>query len=180
MQDEIQGILANMVGRNTENNLTATLERLVGTRPGLLLNGFNVRENLKLFFDAFNIKLKEYSGKGGKGKSAKERTEIEHDILHIAPNKDNVNVLFVQAKSQLNVPWTQARKVENARKVIEKACSQGVADVDAFSELASHFLTEEQFKMINMNFNITMSDLGNIPEAEICGECRKKLCLSGG
>ena len=103
MQDEIQGILANKVGRNTENNLTATLERLVGTRPGLLLNGFNVRENLKLFFDAFNIKLKEYSGKGGKGKSAKERTEIEHDILHIAPNKDQVNVLFVQAKSHLKV-----------------------------------------------------------------------------
>ena len=69
MQEEIQGILANMVGRNTENNVTAILERLVGTRPGLLLNGFNVRENLKLFFDAFNIKLKAYAGKSANGKS---------------------------------------------------------------------------------------------------------------
>ena len=93
MQDEIQGILANMVGRNTENNLTATLERLVGTRPGLLLNGFNVRENLKLFFDVFNVKLKEYCGKGGRGKSAKERTEIEHDILHIAPTSDGCRLV---------------------------------------------------------------------------------------
>ena len=174
MQKEIQGILANVVGRNAENNLTRILESLFEKKPGLLLNGFNVRESLTPFFDAFNIKLKEYGNKkGAKGKKGKERTEIEHDILHIAPNKDKVNVLFVQAKSQLNVPWTQAKKVENARKVIEKACSQGVADVDTFSELASHFLTEEQFKMINMNFNITMSDLRSIPETEVCGECRQ-------
>ena len=117
--------------------------------------------------------MKEYGNKGASGKSAKERKEIEHDILHIAPNKDKVNVLFVQAKSQLNVPWTQAKKVENARRVIEKACSQGVADVDTFSELASYFLTDDQFKMISMNFNITMSDLRNIPETEICADCRK-------
>ena len=103
MQKEVQGILANMIGRNTENNLTETLELLLKKRQGLLLNGFNVRENLKLFFDAFNIKLKEYSCTSVKGKSKKERKEIEHDILHIAPNKDKVTVLFVQAKSQLNV-----------------------------------------------------------------------------
>ena len=27
--------------------------------------------------------------------------------------------------------------------------------------------------MLNMNFNITMSDLRNIPETEICADCRK-------
>ena len=170
LEKEIQGILANMIGRNTENNLTETLELVLQNRKGLLLNGFNVRENLRLFFDAFNIKLKEYSCKGAKGK---ERKEIEHDILHIAPHKDKVKVLFVQAKSQLNVPWTQAKRIENARRVIEKACSQGVADVDTFSELASHFLTDDQFNMISMNFNITMSDLRNIPETEICADCRR-------
>ena len=68
LQKEIQGILANMVGRNTENYLTDTLEDLLQNRKGLLLNGFNVRENLKLFFHAFNIKLKEYGNKGGQGK----------------------------------------------------------------------------------------------------------------
>ena len=89
MQQEIQGILANQIGRNTENNLTDTLELVLQNRKGLLLNGFNVKESLKLFFGAFNIKLKEYSSKGAKGK---ERKEIEHDILHIAPNKDKVKV----------------------------------------------------------------------------------------
>ena len=125
MQKEIQGILANMVGRNTENNLTGILESLFEKRPGLLLNGFNVREGLALFFDAFNITLKEYGNNdGAKGKKGKERKEIEHDILYIAPHKDKVNVSFVQAKSQLNVPWTQAKKIVNTRRVIEKACSQ--------------------------------------------------------
>ena len=174
MQKEIQGILANMVGRNTENNLTGILESLFAKRPGLLLNGFNVREGLALFFDAFNITLKEYGNNdGAKGKKGKGRKEIEHDILYFAPHKDKVNVSFVQAKSQLNVPWTQAKKIVNTRRVIEKACSQGVADVDTFSELASHFLTDDQFKMIIMKFSITMSDLSNIPETEICEICRK-------
>ena len=78
MENEIQGILSNMIGRNTENNLIDKLELLLHERRGLLLNGFNVRENLKLFFDAFNVKLKEYpkntkSSTGGKIKLPKER-----------------------------------------------------------------------------------------------------------
>ena len=82
MQNEIQGILANMIGRNTENNLTETLELLFQNRKGLLLNGFNVKESLRLFFDAFNIKLKEYGNKGASGKSAKERKEIPPGQRH--------------------------------------------------------------------------------------------------
>ena len=160
MQKEIHGPFANMVGRNAENKLTAKLEEMLQGRRGLLLNGFNVKENLKLFFDAFNIKL------------ARDRKEIEHDVLHIAPHKDQVLINFVQAKSQLNVPWTEVKAVENARKVIEKACSQGVADVETFSDLASHFLTEDQFKLIKMSFNITMSDLSQLPETELCLSCR--------
>ena len=161
MKNEIHGIFANMKGRNSENNLTAKLEQVLQGRRGLLLNGFNVKENLKLFFAAFNIKLR------------KERKEIEHDVLHIAPHKDKVLVNFVQAKSQLNVPWTEVNAVENARRVIEKACSQGVVDVETFSDLASYFLTDDQFKMINMNFNITMSDLSQLPETELCVNCRE-------
>ena len=173
MQKEVQGILANMLGRNTENNLTGILELILQKRKGLLLNGFNVKENLKRFLAAFNIKLKEYSKNLRNGQRVQqERKEIEHDILHLAPHRDEVLALFVQAKSQLNLPWTEANRVENARKVIEKACSQGVADVETFAELASHFLTEEQFKLIRMNFNITMSDLRNVPETEICLSCR--------
>ena len=177
MENEIQGILANMIGRNTENNLIDKLELLLHERRGLLLNGFNVRKNLKLFFDAFNVKLKEYpkntkSSTGGKVKLSKERKEIEHDVLHMAPHKDKVLVSFVQAKSQLNVPWTEPKRVENARKVIEAACSQGVADIETFSELTSYFLTEKEFKLILFNFNITMSNLSKIPETEICANCR--------
>ena len=81
-------------------------------------------------------------------------------------------MLFVQAKSQLNLPWTDANRSENVRRVIEKACSQGIGDVETFAELASHFLTEEQFRLIRMNFNITMSDLRNVPEMEVCPRCR--------
>ena len=84
LQTEIQGILANMIGRNTENRLADLYELILGKRKGLLLNGFKMRENLKLFFDAFKIKLPEYQVKG----KSKEREEVEHDILHMAPNKD--------------------------------------------------------------------------------------------
>ena len=71
------------------------------------------------------------------------------------------------------MPWTEANKIEKAREVIEKACSQGQADIESFSELASHFLTKEQFKMISFQFNITMSDLSGIPESDLCPTCRE-------
>ena len=112
MEKEITGPFANLKGRNTENNLTARLEQILQGRPGLLLNGFNVKENLKLFFKAFNIQL------------TKQRKEIEHDVLHMAPHRDKVLVNFVQAKSQLNVPWTEKNAIENARAVIKKACAR--------------------------------------------------------
>merc|ERR1712012_876799 len=99
---------------------------------------------MELFFSAFNINLPFYSSAG----SNQERSEVEHDLPHMAPNKAKVMVSFVQAKSQLNMSWTKANKTENARRVIESACSQLVADIEAFSELASHFVTEDQFKMI--------------------------------
>ena len=161
MEKEITGPFANLKGRNTENNLTARLEQILQGRPGLLLNGFNVKENLKLFFNAFNIKL------------TKQRKEIEHDVLHMAPHRDKVLVNFVQAKSQLNVPWTEKNALENARAVIKKACDQGAVDVETFSEIASYFLTEDQFKLIDMNFNITMSDLSQVPETDLCLNCRE-------
>ena len=160
MKNEIQGPFANLKGRNTENNLTARLERMLQGRRGLLLNGFNVKENLKLFFDAFNIQL------------TKDRKEIEHDVLHMAPHKDKVLVNFVQAKSQLNVPWTEKNALENARAVIKKACEQGAVDVETFSDIASFFLTEDQFKLIDMSFTITMSDLSQVPETDLCLNCR--------
>ena len=160
MKNEIQGPFANLKGCNTEINLTAILERMLQGRRGLLLNGFNVKENLKLFFDAFNIQL------------TKDRKEVEHDVLHMAPHKDKVLVNFVQAKSQLNVPWTEKNALENARAVIKKACDQGAVDVETFSDIASFFLTEDQFKLIDMSFTITMSDLSQVPETDLCLNCR--------
>merc|ERR1712130_1048081 len=78
MQKEIQGILSNMMGRNSENNLAGVFEVLLHNRRGILFNGFKMKENLKLFFDAFNIKLPQYVSKNG---SCKVRDEVEHDLL---------------------------------------------------------------------------------------------------
>ena len=36
-----------------------------------------------------------------------------------------------------------------------------------------HFLTEDQYKMISFNTNITMSDLSKTSEQEICVSCRE-------
>ena len=163
MQKEIQGILSNMRGRNSENNLTGVYEVLLHNRRGILFNGFKMRENLKPFFDAFNINLPQYQ--------SNEREEVEHDLFHIAPQKDEVGVSFVQAKSQLNVPWTGAKK-ENIVKLIETACSQLVADIEAFSELSTHFLTDEQFKIIKFNANVSLSDLSKLDGRQLCDTCR--------
>ena len=165
MQNEIQGIFSNMVGRNSENNLAGVFEVLLRNRRGILFNGFKMKENLKLFFDAFNIKLPQVRSKG----SYKERKEVEHDILHMAPSKDKVQVSFVQAKSKLNLPWTK----ENIPKLIETASIQLVSDIEAFTELATHFLTEEQFKMITFNANISMPGLTHLNERDLCSNCRK-------
>ena len=164
MQKEIQGILSNMKGRNSENNLAGVFEVLLRNRRGILFNGFKMRENLKLFFDEFNIKLPQYLSKG----SYKEREEVEHDLLHIAPTKDKVQVSFVQAKSKLNLPWTK----EHIPKLIETASSQLVSDIEAFSELASHFLTEDQFKIMTFKANISMPDLTQLDGKELCASCR--------
>ena len=114
MQDEIQGILANMVGRNTENNLTATLERLVGTRPGLLLNGFNVRENLKLFFDAFNIKLKASRLSGlGADASRRERSVPARGRFHLGRGGQSVNSMKLYNFSS----WEPGKKHQSTCRV---------------------------------------------------------------
>jgi hypothetical protein len=91
----------------------------------------------------------------------------------MAPTKDKVVVSFVQAKSQLNLNWTEANRTENTRKVVEEACSHGVSDIEAFAELCSHFLTVDQFKMLSFQFNITISDLTGIPLKDICSDCRQ-------
>ena len=67
-----------------------------------------MQENLKLFFDDFNIKLLQVLYKG----SYKEGDEVEYDLLHMAPNKDKVQILFVQAKSKLNLPWTKGEHTQ--------------------------------------------------------------------
>ena len=170
LQDDFQGVLANMRGRNSENYLASTFELHFGRRRGLLLNGFKMRENLKLFFDAYNIELQKTLVKG----KLQERKDVEHDVLHLTPSKDEVLVTFVQAKSQLNVPWTQAKRVENARRVIEKACSQGVADVDTFSHLASYFLTDDQQKIQELEEDGRLNTIEgiqrNVKEKGICFE----------
>ena len=86
----------------------------------------------------------------------------------MAPHKDKVLVTFVQAKSQLDLPWTKVKM-----KVIEDACLQLISDIETFKNLASHFLTADQFKMITFNTCITMSDLSKFSEAEICTSCRE-------
>ena len=138
MQKEIQGPLSNMRGRNSENNLAGVCETLLHSRRGILFNGFKMRENLKPLFDAFNVKLPQYQSVA--------RREVEHDLLHIAPHKEKVGVLFVQAKSQLNVPWTEEKRTLNIPKRIETACSQLVSD-----ELSTHFLMIAQFNRIEFN-----------------------------
>ena len=48
MQKEVQGILANMIGRNTENNLTETLEHILQNRQGLNGQGGEREQQLEL------------------------------------------------------------------------------------------------------------------------------------
>ena len=53
--------------------------------------------------------------------------------------EDKVSVMFVQAKSQLNIPsWTEIpEKIKNAKEVIHTACQQTVVDIETFSAIAS-------------------------------------------
>ena len=170
LQDEIGGILAVMRGRNSENDLANTLELLLKRRKGVLLSGFQVKKYLKSFYDAFGIKLKDKVTEKG----SKKMQDVEHDSIFITPHKNRVRVSFVQAKSQLNLPWTSEKeRIDNVNSVMNKACQQGMVDIKTFADMVSHFLTEEQFKLIDFHFTITISDLTCVPESIACAKSRK-------
>merc|ERR1719264_2095245 len=103
-------------------------------------------------------------------KQQRDITEIDHDVLFMEPREDKVEVMFVQAKAQLNIPsWTEVpEKIKNASEVMRTACHQAIVDIETFSCVASYLLTKEQFDMINFTVRITMSNLDDIPEEDIC------------
>ena len=180
IKQEILGIAGNLIGRQSENELTETMEVLHKGKPGLLLQGFKVKKYLRKFFDNFNIKLKTKLSKvkGGNNGQKQQRdiTEIDHDVLFVEPKEDNVEVMFVQAKAQLNIPsWTEVpEKIKSVSDIMRTACGQAIVDIETFSSVASYLLTKEQFDIINFTIRITMSNLDDIPEEDICQSCRSK------
>ena len=88
------GLLQNIKGQKCENNLMSILQShlSIDGNPGLLLNGYKVFSSLKNIFRSYNIKLRNCPN---------EQTQVEHDIVHIAPDGDQVNVKFVEAKATM-------------------------------------------------------------------------------
>ena len=53
-----------------------------------------------------------------------------------------------------------------------KALNQIAKDLKIFIELAEYFLSEEDFKLLDLSFNVSITSLENITKEEVCDKCR--------
>ena len=81
--------------------------------PGLLINGFKVFSLLKHLLRSYKIQLSNCKS---------DQTQVEHDIIHIAPDGDRVRVNFTEAKASMEIPWPhEADKPRNIVSACETA-----------------------------------------------------------
>ena len=133
--------------------------------PGLLINGFKVFSSLKHLLKSYKIQLSNCKS---------DQTQVEHDIIYIAPDGDRVRVNFTEAKASMEIPWPhEADKPRNIVSACETAFRQISQNVTAFGELAEYFLSREEFDKLSINFNVSITSLGEVSENDICQMCRE-------